>query len=413
MTEHTINPVVETVLATLRKGNKNASEEDLVSLAEIIMADAEGRHQEVAGFYNKPSKTLSSKDFGEMITDGGEIINIPEKKLKWKVADTDTIFLPNSNGDAEAFAFDPLTLEKLGAKLEGIPVVIGGEGHDSELPMAAFTGDYEVVEETTDTGKKIKVLYQWSKLRSDEDSPIDFESLVKNPVWDINGGEHSLNGSLRFTSRDIPYYYGDGSKVNYMTSPVPIHYAGVDSPVIRGAGLVEKNFGEIMTKEVETPEAKAPVVDAPDVTAQVKEMLAEKLGALDIAALVKEGAVAEITAQVVKAVANPEVIARSEYEAVLKERDELIEARETAELDGLRNEIVDKSLGADASEEDVAAFVEDIKSFGKTELQGILRGLTLAAEKTADAPAEKKNFGKGKVDTANPEKKRKFPQIQI
>lgn len=398
---------------------KHLSEEEAESLSASIVEDATTRHSEVAGFASD-AETYSEgeiKSFGE-----GHATVQNDKLMKWKVLTTETITYPNNKGEVEAYAFDGSTIQSLADKLEGVPLVIAtadtDEPHNAELPFGYFTNKYEIMDEVAENGKPIKALYQWAKLRSDRDSPIDFDALVQNPQLTVNGGEKNLYGSLRFKSRDIPFFYEDGSKVNYMTSPVPIHYAGVDVPVVKGAGLVEKTFGnkEKKTGDTMTDEKQSEVkaeAKAEDASVDIESRLKEALGELDMAALIKGTAVDEIVKNVIAGLGTPDTVARADYETLEAELNTLKQEKEEAELTGLRDKIVTKALGADADEATVEAFVEEegLKDFGKSELNGYLAALTKAATRASEGDA--KNFGKGKVDMTNADKKRKFPQIKL
>lgn len=374
-----------------RKAKGEVSAEELAAQAEAMCKQAELYRTECVGFGERvETAAVSAKDFGETA------VEVEDKILRFMVADTSTIELENEDGVPELYAFDSTTLRELGRKLEGVPVVVGN-GHDADLPLAYFTKEFEV--KTREDGHS--ELYVTAKLREDSDAPVNFEELIQNPAWNVNGGEKQLSGSLRFDSFDVPYFYENGSKINFMTRTVPRHYALVDIPRIKASGLVEKNF----SKEVEnmTEEQNTEVTTQSEVEVQTEETTEAPVEAPVEETVVEAEAEVEATEAAPEAADEPETVEATEADeapvvdetAELKARLAEVEAQlRMAREAEIVNKILVKALGPDYTEKEAESFVEaKLKNFGENELKGFLAGMG-----EATGPAAK-DLGRGKLDT--------------
>lgn len=390
------------VLASLNKNNPDLSLEDKAKLAMSICDDAPQKYIEAVGFgADIAFPTSSTKEFGE--TDSN--VNPDAKTIEVEVVNDTAIAYPSEDGTMELFTFEKSTLERLGRKLEGIPVVIG-KGHDADLPLAYFTDKYEVREVSDEHGRKRNALYAFAKVRSDEDAPVNAEQLFKDGKWAMNGGDAKLSGSLKFSSTDIPYFYEDGTKVNYMTHPAPRHYALLDSPYITDSGVTNKNFGkevEEMAEEetkieaVETTEAAAEeTVEATEAPATEETPVEEAVEA-PVEETVEEVVAEEATEEVIETApeATVETVNKTDYDNVLARLEALEAELASARRDNLMEQIAVKKYGAEYSEEEKAELVDTVKAFGESELKGYLAGLT------ENVDVGVKSFGKGRVAEDN------------
>lgn len=373
-----------------RRSNGEVDAEALTDQVKSMCEQASLYRTECVGFGERAETAGTRvKDFGETA------VEVQDKVLRFMVADTSTIELENEDGVPELYAFDKMTLRELGQKLEGVPVVVGN-GHDADLPLAYFTKEFEVAEK--DDGHS--ELYVSAKLREDADAPINFEELIQNPEWNVNGGEKQLSGSLRFDSFDVPYFFDNGSKINFMTRTVPRHYALVDIPRIKASGLVEKNF----SKEVEnmTEEQTTEVTTQSEVEVQTEETTEAPVEAPVEETVVEAEAEVEATEAATEVADEPEAVEATEAEA--PEADETAELKaRLAEVEAqlrmareaeIMNKILVKALGPDYTEKEATAFVEaKLKNFGENELKGFLAGMG-----EATGPATK-DLGRGKLDT--------------
>ncbi len=371
------------ILASLKK--LKISSEEAEVLAKKICEDAPLRYNECAGFgANAESVTSKVKEFGQTLAE----ITV-DKEIEVLVVDNSTIEYKNEQGEQELFTFDEKTMESLGKKLEGVPVVIG-KGHDADLPVAYFSKKY-VIKDYVSDGKTIKGLFGRAIVRSDEDAPVVAEELFKNPRWTINGGTEKLKGSLRFSSNDIPYFFEDGSKVNYMTRPVPRHYALLDSPIIKDSGVINKNFGEnkgetIMANEQLTAPA------APAATP------ASAAPAAPVVVTPTPPAPVAITPPTV-VIPAPEpikMVPEAELTSLKAKIAELMKEIETGKKNRLLEKITFQKFGPNADPEVMEKFLTEagLKSFGLEQLEGYMAGLGQAVQNTP----KPKNFGKGAVD---------------
>lgn len=390
-----------TVLQYLIKQNKDTEVSALEELAMSICTDAPKKYAAAVGFGDDAETKASGlvKEFGE--TTGSLLAE--DKVIEIEVVNDTAIEYPVENGEDkkyELFTFDRKTIEELGTKLEGIPIVIGN-GHDADLPLAYFTNKYEVREIEGEEGKRV-ALYGYAKVRNDQDAPVVGEKFFKNPKWDINGGTESIKGSLKFNSKDVPFYFDD-AKINYMTRPAPRHYALLDSPYILDSGVKNKNFGKegnIMSEEVKTET----VAETPVETTEAAETTeAPAVEETPVAEATEEEVVAEATETPVETAEAPVAEATTEetvapaddgkVEALMARIEALEAEAAAARKEALIAQIVAKKHGAEATEEQTAELMEAVKAFGEAELKGYLAGISEHVD------AGVKSFGKGRIST--------------